>query len=154
AAVWRDMINKIEDHGKAVGRATVWTGEKPADGWFTIPGNPAFTKWEPLLEKVQDIKGEPYWQPVLNNAGEPIMQQKPIYIHEDSKGPMMSILDPAEGWRETWRVMGNEVPSPYGFLMGVKSRAMLAILNSPLIHNAVVWSKVMEAAGGRAWLGF
>jgi hypothetical protein len=38
--------------------------------------------------------------------------------------------------------------------MALKGKSMTVILNSPLIHNAVVWSKVMEAAAGREWLGF
>jgi hypothetical protein len=150
ASVWRTMINEIEMAGKSAGEPTVSVGFKPNDEWFTIAGNPAFMKWEPMLEKLQDVAGEPYWQPIRNDAGEVVFQQKPIYMHNEFKGPMTAILD--EGANKSKIVQGAQ--SAYGALMAIKGKSMTAILNSPLIHNEVVWSKVMEAAGGREWLGF
>ena len=58
------------------------------------------------------------------------------------KGPMTAILD--EGPSKSKIVSGAQ--SAYGALMTLKGKAMTAILNSPLIHNEVVWSKVAEAA--------
>lgn len=150
ATVWREMINKIEDVGKATGSETVAVGFKPDNSWFTVSGHPAFTKWEPKIEKFQDVRGEPYWKPVLDEHGEMIFVPKPLYMHPDFRGPMSAILD--EGPSKSKVVQGAQ--SLYGALMAIKGRSMQAILNSPLIHNEVVWSKVAEAAGGREWFGF
>jgi hypothetical protein len=142
AAIWREMVNKIEETGKSTGEQVVSVGYKPASDWFTIAGNPAFTKWEPMFEKNGAVR--------MGNDGNPIMVPKPIYMSSEFKGPMTAILDESSG-------VSKVVPganSLYGALMALKGKSMTAILNSPLIHNEVVWSKVMEAAGGREWLGF
>jgi hypothetical protein len=86
----------------------------------------------------------------VDDAGNVLFVAKPIYLPDEFKGPMRSILD--EGPNASKVVQGAQ--SLYGALMTIKGKAMTAILNSPLIHNEVVWSKVMEAAGGREWLGF
>lgn len=140
------MINKIEDVGKSSGQPTVAVGYKPSEEWFTIAGNPAFTKWEPMLDKAADGK----WSARMDDQGHPVMVPKPIYMSAEFKGPMRAILD--QGQSNSRLVRG--AATLYGGLMAVKGRAMQAILNSPLIHNEVVWSKAMEAAGGREWLGF
>ena len=147
AAVWRDMINKIEDAGKAAGESTVAVGFKPGNSWFTIAGHPSFTRWEPMLEK-NPITGK--WGARSDDAGNVIFQPKPIYLAPDFRGPMTAILDQSAS---NSRVAQGAMTA-YDALMAIKGKAMTAILNSPLIHNEVVWSKVMEAAGGRDWLGF
>jgi len=48
--------------------------------------NPAFTRWEPMLEKVGDK-----WQPIRTMLAEVCVQQKPIYMHNEFKGPMTAI---------------------------------------------------------------
>jgi hypothetical protein len=146
AAVWKEMINRIEDVGKAAGSETVAVGFKPGPGWFTIAGNPAFTKWEPALEK-NPVTGK--WGARTDDGGNVLFVPKPIYMSEEFKGPMTAILDEA---RDKGKIV-NTAQSLYGALMTIKGKAMTAILNSPLIHNEVVWSKAMEAAGGREWLG-
>lgn len=147
AAVWRSMINHIEDVGKAAGEPTVAVGFKPGNDWFTIAGHPAFTKWEPAFER-NPVNGEVSIR--ADEGGNPIYQQKPIYLPAEFRGPMTAILD--ESASNNKAVRG--AMSAYDALMAIKGKAMTAILNSPLIHNEVVWSKVMEAAGGREWLGF
>ena len=137
AAVWKEMINKIEEMGKSVGQETVSVGIKPGSQWFTIAGHPAFTKWAPDFEIV-DGKATPR----LDQDGNTIFTAKPIWISSEFKGPLTALLD--EG-------PTNKL---YAGLMALKGKSMTAILNSPLIHNEVVWSKAMEAAGGREWLGF
>lgn len=144
AATWREMINRVEDAGKASGTPTVAVGYKPDNSWFTIAGNPAFTKWEPML--IKDDAGK--WSVRLDEAGRPIFEPKPIYMPGEFRGPMMAILDSGPG---------KAIPgamSAYQGMMAIKGKAMTAILNSPLIHNQVVWGKVAEAAGGREWMGF
>lgn len=145
AAVWKDMINKIEMVGKSAGSDTVSVGSRPDSSWFTIAGNPAFTKWAPKLELV-DGK----WNLVKTEAGDPVFAPQPIYMHPDFKGPMRSILDESV---DRGKVVGS-AQSLYGALMALKGKAMTVILNSPLIHNQVVWGKVAEAAGGREYMGF
>jgi hypothetical protein len=147
AAVWREMINKIEDVGKAAGDATVAVGFKPDNSWFTIDGHPSFTRWEPMLEK-NPVTGK--WGARSDDAGNVIFQPKPIYLAPDFRGPLTAILDDTASNSKVVR----SAMTGYDALMAIKGKAMTAILNSPLIHNEVVWSKVMEAAGGREWLGF
>jgi hypothetical protein len=147
AAVWRDMINKIEDAGKAAGEPTVAVGFKPDNSWFTIAGHPSFTRWEPMLVRDAETGS---WAAKMDADGRPIFQPKPIYLAPDFRGPMEAILDQSPSNNKA--VAG--AMTAYDGLMAIKGKAMTAILNSPLIHNEVVWSKVMEAAGGKEWLGF
>jgi hypothetical protein len=146
AAIWKDMINKIEDVGKATGSDTV-ANFNPGKGWFTIVGHPAFTKWQPDFVQNPVTKA---WEPRVDDAGKVMFVPKSIYMPEEFKGPMTAILD--EPPSKNKAVVGAQ--SLYGALMVLKGKSMTAILNSPLIHNEVVWSKAMEAAGGREWLGF
>jgi hypothetical protein len=145
ATVWREMINKIEDVGKATGSETVAVGYKPDNSWFTIAGHPSFTKWEAAA-------GKGRWQiRRQDGCGRQRDLRAQADLHApDFRGPMSAILD--EGPSKSKVVQGAQ--SLYGALMAIKGRSMQAILNSPLIHNEVVWSKVAEAAGGREWLGF
>jgi len=145
AAIWHDMIRQIEAIGKATGREVV--AEYNPGGWFTIAGNPAFSKWGPVFEK-NPVTGT--WGARVDDAGRPLMVRKPIYMPPEFKGPMTAILD--ESASRNKLVQGAS--TLYGGLMALKGRAMLMILNSPLIHNAVVWGKVVEAVGGKEWLGF
>jgi hypothetical protein len=145
AAVWKDMINKIELSGKSAGQDTVSVGSRPDSSWFTIAGNPAFTKWAPKLELV-DGK----WKAITNDAGDPVFAPQPIYMSPEFKGPMTAILDESA---QRGKVVST-AQSLYGALMALKGKSMTVILNSPLIHNQVVWGKVAEAAGGREWMGF
>lgn len=145
AAIWHDMIRQIEAIGKATGREVV--AEYNPGGWFTIAGNPAFSKWGPVLER-NPVTGA--WGARLGEDGRPLMVRKPIYMPPEFKGPMTAILD--ESASRGKLVQGAS--TLYGGLMALKGRAMLMILNSPLIHNAVVWGKVVEAVSGKEWLGF
>ncbi|WP_407160170.1 hypothetical protein [Bradyrhizobium sp. STM 3557] len=143
AAVWRNMINQIEAIGKATGDETVSYGTKP-QGWFTID-HPSFRKWRPKMgEQADGTIG-----PLRDGNGNIIFEPVPIYMHPEFRGPMKAILDESSSVMKA--IPG--APSAYGFMMGLKGKAMTAILNSPLIHNQVVWGKVAEAAGGREWMG-
>lgn len=146
AVVWRNMINRIQEIGKAAGQETVMVGKKP-QGWFTIEGHPAFTKWEPRMEeadtptyrnayeKTAGVPLENVKIPVRDQSGGIVFDPKPIYIHPDFRGPLSAILD--------------ENTNPvYGALMALKGKTMTAIMNSPLVHNEVVFGKALEAAGG------
>jgi hypothetical protein len=147
AIAWRQMINKVEEVGKAAGEPTVAVGHQPDHSWFTIAGNPAFTRWAPMLER-DAATGK--WAMRMDEAGKPIFQPKPIYMPPEFRGPMTAILDASASNSKVVRA----AMAPYEAMMALKGKAMTAILNSPLIHNQVVWGKVAEAAGGREWLGF
>jgi hypothetical protein len=147
ATIWKQMINAVEETGKAAGEQTVVVGSRPAKGWFTIAGNPAFTKWEPAEFIQNEETGA--WEPQRDQKGDIVFVPKPIYMPKEFEGPMRAILD--ESVNRGRIVEGAH--SLYSALMGVKARSMTVILNSPLIHNEVVWSKVAEAAKGRELLG-
>jgi ppGpp synthetase/RelA/SpoT-type nucleotidyltranferase len=147
ASVWKDMINKIEMVGKSAGSDTVSIGSKPDSSWFTIEGNPAFSQWRPKFEYKSGTENNPV---VKDSNGNVVFERVPIYMHSDFKGPMRAILDESV---DRGKVVGS-AQSLYGALMALKGKAMTVILNSPLIHNQVVWGKVAEAAGGKEWMGF
>ena len=145
AAVWKDMIAKIKEVGRAAGEDTV--ADFNPGGWFTIEGHPAFTEWKP------DYAPNPVTGAIearVDDAGNTIFRPKQLYMAPDFKGPMRAILDESSSPMKVVPL----APSLYEGIMAIKGKSMTAILNSPLIHNEVVWSKVAEAAGGRDWLGF
>jgi hypothetical protein len=139
AAIWKTMIDHIEQVGKSSGRPLV-ANHQVGKGWFTIADNPAFTKWGPDFVK----EGETV-VPRRDENGEIIFTPKPIFLAPEFKGPMTAILDPEKTFA------GHQV---YDALMAFKGRTMTAIMNSPLVHNEVVWSKVAEAVHFREWGGF
>jgi len=147
ASVWKDMINKIEMVGKSAGSDTVSVGSRPDSSWFTIEGNPAFSQWRPKFEYKSGTENNPV---VKDSNGNVVFERVPIYMHPDFKGPMRAILDESV---DRGKVVSS-AQSLYGALMALKGKAMTVILNSPLIHNQVVWGKVAEAAGGKEWMGF
>jgi hypothetical protein len=153
AAVWRDMINKLEAIGNASGQELVVFGEPPSKSWFTVAGHPAFTRWRPVMEEADTQayrdayttrSGEalpPAKIPLLDRNGNMVFRPDPVWIHPDFKGPLKAIFD-----------TGIEANPVYGAIMALKGKSMTAIMNSPLIHNEVVWSKVVEAVGGKEWM--
>jgi hypothetical protein len=132
AIAGRTLVNAIKAVGQQTGGNTVHVGGAPAHGWFTID-NPALKRWAPQFE-TDPVTGKT--TPRLDAAGQPIMHQVPIYIRGDFEGPLRAVLSRAE-------------PKWAQGLMGLKSRAMMAIMYSPLIHNAVEFGRAMPAMPGK-----
>lgn len=154
AVIYRTMINKIEEIGRSAGDQTVIEGAPPEGsqyGWFTLD-HPAFKTWRPKFERLPN--GDPAIEgnmikTVKDAEGNVIFEQSPIYVRNDFEGPLRSIMDEAPSKHP----LAKGAMTGYQALMALKGKAMTVILNSPLIHNAVVWGKVAPSAPGE-WLGF
>lgn len=134
AAVWAQMVKSFEEYGKNIGQPMVVYGDRPSPQWFTIAGNPAFKKWKVLGSDAD---------------GNPIGTTVDGWLHPDLKGPAKSILEESS-WGSKLDQQGLNL---YGAAMTLKGKAMTAIMNNPVMHNLVVYSKVLDAVGLKEWGG-
>lgn len=130
AIAGRSMVENIKDYGRKLGNEQVAEGFKPSGDYFTID-HPALKTWRPKLEKTE----EGGWATVKNEAGEPVMEQVPIYIHNDFEGPLRAVL--SQGMSPTVEA-----------LMAAKSKTMSLIMYSPFVHNSVIYSKALAGFKG------
>lgn len=126
AIAGRELINQIKAIGVATGKATV--SSTGGDGFFTLD-HPAFKTYGPRF----DENGI-----VLKEDGAPVIDPKPIFISNDFKGPLKAIL--------SQNLTANKVYTGY---MLLKSKAMSAIMYSPLIHNQVILGRALAYGGLR-----
>src|SRR3990167_673392 len=137
AIAWRSLINQIKEIGKTVGDETVSEGRpgERHENWFHID-HPSFKTWRPKFQNNEEGK----IVPILNNRGEPVFEQIPLYMRKEFEGPMRSILTKKSG-------------ALYDFLMSLKGRTMSVIMYSPLIHNMVEWGRALPATPGKVATG-
>lgn len=124
----RALINKIKEMGKQSGEATVYEGAVPSDAqfkYFTLD-HPSFKEWKPRLEKGEDGR----WNAVLDKEGNPIFEQIPIYVRSDFEGPLRAVLSQSAG-------------DVYKAFMALKMNSVGLIMYSPMIHNAVEFSRAL-----------
>lgn len=124
----RALINKIKEMGKQFGEATVYEGAVPSDAqfkYFTLD-HPSFKEWKPRLEKGEDGR----WNAVLDKEGNPIFEQIPIYVRSDFEGPLRAVLSQSAG-------------DVYKAFMALKMNSVGLIMYSPMIHNAVEFSRAL-----------
>src|SRR6202012_5272764 len=135
AVAGRALINKIKEIGARTGEDTVVEGHEPAGSphqWFTLD-HPSFKTWRPkfitdeLTGKIEAAKDQ---------NGETVFERVPIYVRSDFEGPLKAVLS-----RDTGKV--------YNALMDLKGKAMMTIMYSPLIHNAVEWGRALPAMPGK-----
>lgn len=134
AVAGRTLINHIDSIGKSIGLPLVSHGIDPGNGWFTIR-HPAFTTYR--------VRKDPATNKVLKDEhGNPVFDREYMYIHPGFKGPLKSVLQTGD----TGKI--------YQGLMEVKSRAVMAIMYSPLIHNAVEWGRALGAMPMKVGTGY
>jgi hypothetical protein len=126
AIAGRRLINQLKDIGQASGEDLVRDGA--AEGYITLP-HPAFTTYRPRFTKNEEGKTVT----VTDDEGNPVMDRVPLYIRKDFEGPLRA-------------VMSTKDSSWYTGYMLLKSKAMSAIMVSPLIHNMVIWGKAIPAS--------
>jgi hypothetical protein len=143
AIAGRTLINGIKEIGEAAGDTLVSEDEAP--GFFTL-NHPALRTWRP---KFQHNPVDGTVSVIRDDAGNIVFEPRQLHIADEFKGPLMSILDEPV----VKHPLAQTSQSVYQAVMTLKGKAMTAILNSPLIHNAVIWGKVMPSAPGQ-WLGF
>lgn len=130
AIAGRSLISEIKQMSNDLGGNTVTSA--PEEGYFTIPGHPAFQTYRPKLE--MDETGK--WQQVKDANGNPQFEKAPIYVSKEFEGPLNAVLSQKSG----------EI---YKGLMALKGKAMSMIMYSPLIHNAVEWGRALPAMPGK-----
>ena len=127
AIAGRELVNQIKALGKVTGQATV--SPTAATGFFTID-HPAFTTFSPRMG--EDAAGK--FTALKDENGNVIMDKKPIYISNEFEGPLKAILSQQDG-------------AIYRAYMLLKSKAMSAIMVSPLTHNMVIAGRAFAYAG-------
>jgi hypothetical protein len=135
AVAGRALINKIKELGQKTGDDTVVEGHEPTGTpykWFTMD-NPAFKTWRPKLIKNEE-SGK--YEPAKDQNGDIVFEKVPLFVRGDFEGPLRAVLSQDSG-------------KVYNALMGMKGRAMTAIMYSPLIHNAVEWGRALPAMPGK-----
>ena len=128
AIAGHELVQQIKDLGYSTGKELVSSHEK--EGFFTID-HPAFKTFKPRLEE-KDGK----WRVMTDQDGKPVMDKQSMYISNEFKGPIKAILS-------------NPNSAPYSGYMLLKSKAMNAIMYSPLIHNQVIAGRAFAYAGLR-----
>ena len=127
AIAGRELINQIKALGRVTGQATVSPTAAPE--FFTID-HPAFTTFSPRMG--EDAAGN--FTALKDANGNVIMDKKPIYISKEFEGPLKAILSQQDG-------------AIYRAYMLLKSKAMSAIMISPLTHNMVIAGRAFAYAG-------
>lgn len=125
----RSLVDSIKALGKLAGATTVQDHE--GSEFFTID-HPALKKWGPDFE--QDANGK--WVPRLDANGQPIMVQKPIYIHRSFEGPLRAVLSKPPGMI-------------YSALMQAKTFGTTMVMLSPFIHLSVIMGKAFPMMRGK-----
>lgn len=128
AIAGRELINGIKEMGKKTAQELVVEGEAP--GYFTVD-HPSFKTYRPRMTRVDDKV-----TPALDQNGDMVFDRVPLYVSEEFKGPLKS-------------VMGDQPGPIYQALMNLKARTMGVIMYSPLIHNAVEWGRAIPVMPGK-----
>lgn len=118
AIAGRKMIDAIKEYGNTTGTDAVAVGFQPDRTWFTMD-HPAFQEFKQRIG-------------VKDEAGNPIYDKVPIYVHPDFEMPLRAVLDKKSG-------------KLYQGLMDLKGRTMGLIMNSPAIHNFVEYGRAFPA---------
>lgn len=120
AVASRELINQIQEIGKLTGKELVGT-DADKTKFFTLP-HPAFRTYGPKF----DLEGSP----VKNADGGVVMEQKPIYVAKEFEGPLKAVMAKTDG-------------VIYSGMMLLKSKAMSALMFSPLTHNMVIYGRAV-----------
>jgi hypothetical protein len=126
AIAGKELINSIKEIGEWTGQETVRAGA--GEGFFTLD-HPAFQEYRIRMrarEELGALGGK--YEPVMDDAGNPVFDRSPIYVAREFEGPLRAILTKEPG-------------AIYNFFMALKAKTMSVIMYSPLIHNEVEWGR-------------
>jgi hypothetical protein len=123
AIAGRELINTIKDIGLASGKDLVST--TGGAGFFTLD-HPAFSTFRPRMVEGEDGK----WTALKDENGRAVLERAPLFIDKSWEGPLKA-------------VMSTRDSAIYTGYMLLKSKAMSAIMYSPLIHNQVIFGRAM-----------
>lgn len=120
AIVGRKLVNDIREIGQKTGAETVIEGQK-RPGYFTLD-HPALQMPVARKNKAGEVLRDEH-----NNI---IWDSTPLYISNEFKGPLKSVLNSAPGAIEN-------------AFYAAKGGAMSLIMFSPLMHNMVIYGKAL-----------
>jgi hypothetical protein len=123
AIAGRELVNTIKDIGLSTGKELV--NHTGGPGFFTLD-HPAFSTWRP---RIVDAEGGGKVA-LKDENGETVLDRAPIFIDKSWEGPLKA-------------VMSTKDHVVYTGYMLLKSKAMTAIMYSPLIHNQVIFGRAM-----------
>jgi hypothetical protein len=129
AIAGRELINTIKEIGLASGTETV--NSKGGPDFFTLD-HPAFTTFKPRMADGKAVKDE---------DGGTVMDRQPLFISKDFEGPLKA-------------VMSNKDGAVYSGYMLLKSKAMSAIMASPLTHNMVIYGRALAYSPVKVGTGY
>ena len=131
AIAGRELVNQIKAIGKVSGKDLISESKQPN---FVTIDHPAFTTYKPRV--LSDKGGIPILddngkiQMAKDQEGNMIFDAQPLFISKSWEGPLKAIMSTKDG----------EIYRAY---MLIKSKAMTAIMVSPLTHNMVIAGRAM-----------
>lgn len=140
AIAGRSLINRIRELGETQDEATVFEGSQPESPnyrYFTID-HPAFKTWRPRWSIDQETGKVTV---AKDDAGNVIFDRVPLFVRSDFEGPLRAVLSQPEG-------------VAYRALMNLKARATSLIMFSPLLHNQVIFGRVLGGMRGNPYTAF
>lgn len=130
AIAGHDLLQGIKSYGARTG--TVMAYEGGARPGFTVAGNPAMWKWQPVF--VDDAAGKRVMATDPN--GQPMFEKTPVWVHEDFRGPIEAVF----------RAPPGGIMRAY---MAVKALSTHFVMQSPLTHLQVELGRAMPLLAGR-----
>jgi hypothetical protein len=130
AVAARILINKLKALSNEYGANLTSDSARP--DYFTLD-HPAFYDWRPQLKK-NETTGK--WESAKYSDGSIAFEKNPIYIHNDFKGPLVAVL-------------GKDAGKIYRALMTIRSKSMVLVMYSPVIHNMVEFSRALPVMPGK-----
>lgn len=157
AIAGRELVNQIKSLGQVAGKDLISESMQP--NFITID-HPAFTRFEPkenwvkvsereLLDKNYMVRDGEVMRPdpkevagyipvkgyrVAEDGGierkDVVFEKQPLFISKEWEGPLKAVMSTKDG-------------AVYRAYMLIKSKAMTAIMSSPLTHNMVIAGRAM-----------
>jgi hypothetical protein len=134
AIAGRALINRIREVGETQDEATVFEGSQPESQnykYFTID-HPAFKSWRPRWSIDPDTGSVTVAKDADGNI---LFDRVPLFVRSDFEGPLRAVLSQPEG-------------AAYRAAMSLKARATQLIMFSPLLHNQVIFGRVLGGMHG------
>ena len=134
AIAGRELINQVKEIGLATGKDLVSTTGGPS--FFTLD-HPAFTTFKPRM--VQNAEGKTV--AAKDADGKTLLDKAPLFIDKSFEGPLRAVMSVRDG-------------TIYSGYMLMKSKAMSAIMASPLTHNMVIYGRALAYDPAKVGSGY
>ena len=123
AIAGRELVNQVKDIGLVTGKEIISSSH---DEGFAQINHPAFMTFRPRMTVNEDGKHVP----MVDQNGKIVMDKQHMYINKDWEGPLRAVMSTTDG-------------ATYAAYMLLKSKAMTAIMVSPMTHNMVIAGRAL-----------